>query len=194
MNRIWVCGLSLLAILSGDLAMSSSPVAVPSSAAPAATPPPSTTPPQEANGAVAPLPPAPQRMMVTDWGALWREFVRAQATELRALDHRNRFERKELSSSQEAQRKEWEKKEREARHRFFAEHSRAPERREYVADFLKRRTIFRKQLVDESQRLSKQRDEQLKALKADQARKLKEFKQNIDNKVIPPEDLWPKAH
>lgn len=122
-----------------------------------------------------------------------KELIRRQKAELKDLVHRNQAELAALKASQEVQRKEWEKKERESRHQYFAEHTHGPERRAYVKDFLSRREAFLKAQKDERTRRSQEQADQVKALQQDQAEKLKSFKEAVERGETPAENLWPKS-
>jgi hypothetical protein len=124
---------------------------------------------------------------------LAREFLRAQKGELKALEFRQRFELKELKASQQARLKDWERKETEARHQYFAAHSAGPDKRAYVKDFVERRKAFLQILVDE--RAARARDQQVRAdsVKSDQAGRLKVFIEHLDRGEKPNDDLWPQA-
>lgn len=144
--------------------------------------------------AISPTPTlVPAKLTPVEVKQLLREFQKAQASEYRAIDHRQKFELKELDASQTARRKEWERKERDARHLFFANNKKGPERRKYIQDFLERRKIFRQLLIDErAQRIHEQKVK-LDGLRQDHETKLKEFKETIQNGARPPAALWPRA-
>jgi hypothetical protein len=122
-----------------------------------------------------------------------KEFTRAQSSELKALEHRNKFEFKELKASQALKLKEWEKKEKEARYRFFETHAKGPERRAYVQDFIKRRDALRKQLAEERTLRSDEYDATVDKLRQEQATRLKQFKKSLDQGTPPPLELWPMS-
>jgi hypothetical protein len=119
-------------------------------------------------------------------------FQKAQMTELRALEHQYRFELKELQASQSARLQEWERKEKESRHKYFKEHMDGPTRRTYIQDFIKRREAFRKSLSEERNVRTRDQTGRLTATRRDQAAKFHEFQKFLDKKVRPPLDLWPK--
>lgn len=124
---------------------------------------------------------------------LKKEFARAQASEMKALDHQCKFELKELKASQDAKQKEWRHKENEARHKFFDEHPKGSERRDYVQDFMNRRDAFTKTLAEEKARLVKDQEARVSALKAEQSTKLRLFNESLKKGEIPSKDLWPRA-
>ena len=79
-------------------------------------------------------------------------FLKAQRSEIRAAQHRHQFELKELKVSQDIREKEWKKTEADARHRFFETHTKGPDRRIYIQDFIQRREIFYKHLEERVQK------------------------------------------
>jgi hypothetical protein len=125
--------------------------------------------------------------------SLLPEFQKAQAWELKALEHRNKLELKELKASQSARQKDWNKREREARHKYFAEHTRGPERRAYIRDFMDRQRAFRQLLADELKQRTQEQDARMSALKSDQSQRLKEFKDALGRNERPAARLWPSA-
>lgn len=129
---------------------------------------------------------------VEDSKTLLKEFTGAQRTEQKALEHRHRFEMKELKSAQDIRVKEFEKSEKEARYKFFQEHLKGPERRDYVKAFIKKREDLHKANSEDRTRKNKEYEEQLNALKKEHEQKLKDFKQALDKNEKPSQDLWPK--
>lgn len=122
---------------------------------------------------------------------LLKEFTKAQGLELAAFKRRQSSELKELKASQAARAKEWDKKEKEARHQFFASHSKGPERRAYIQDYKSRREIFLKIQSDELAQRVRNYGVHLQTLKSGQAERLRQFKSYLDRKEQPPSDLWP---
>ncbi|MBI2712728.1 MAG: hypothetical protein HYX41_07745 [Bdellovibrio sp.] len=126
-------------------------------------------------------------------GSLMHQFIIAQKSEIKAFDHRKKFELKELKASQDRRLHEFEKTEKEARHKYFETHTKGEERRAYVQEFIKRRDAFRASLVDERTRKNSELETSLKSIKEDQAAKFKQFKTEVQKGDIPAKDLWPKA-
>ncbi len=122
---------------------------------------------------------------------LLHEFTRAQSSELRALEHRQKLEMRELKASQSARQKEWENKERDARHKYFEEHRRGPERRAYIKDFMERRKGLLQAMSEEKTQRAHAQEVRVKSLKEDQSARLKEFQAAIKRGERPPEKLWP---
>lgn len=128
-----------------------------------------------------------------DGQALLDELVKAQRTELKALDHRHRLETQELKASQSHYLKEWDKREKEARHKFFAEHPKGAERRPYVIDFRKRGEELRKNQAIERGKKAENYDLYLKSIKKLQSENYKLFKKSLDEGKAPALDLWPRS-
>lgn len=126
-------------------------------------------------------------------GSLLHQFISAQKSEVKALDHRRRFELKELKAAQDSKLLAFEKNEKEARHAFFEKHTKGSERRTYVQDFLKRREAFKAELLEERTKKLSEFDSSLKEIKEDQAVKFKAFRDLVQKGETPPKDLWPKA-
>jgi hypothetical protein len=124
---------------------------------------------------------------------LLKEFVRAQASELKAIEHRQKLELAEMKSSHAARLKYWNQSEENDRHQFFKDHTRGEERREYIQGFKRRREDLLKLIVDERTKHVSDQLAELKKLKEDQAAKLKSLKDQIAKGEKPDESLWPKG-
>ena len=133
------------------------------------------------------------KLSVPDAARLLVDFQRAQSNELKALDHRQKMELKELKYSQAAREKEFETREKESRHIFFREHSEGPKRRDYVKDFLERRTVMISVMKEEKSKRAIEQDIYVSAVRDDQATKLKEFKEALARSEKPAESLWPRT-
>jgi len=123
--------------------------------------------------------------------SLLRQYGKAQDNEMAALKHRQKAELKELKAAHKAQLGEWEAKERDARHKYFAEHKSGPDRRTYVQDYTRRREILLKIQSDDEDRRSQEQSVRLDSLKSDQSQRLKEFQDDLNQGVRPPVTLWP---
>lgn len=128
-----------------------------------------------------------------DSKALLREYVRAQRSEIKAIEHRNQFELKELKASQNSRRKEWEAREKQERYKFFESHPKGSERRDYVQDFIRRRDELQKQFAEEKAQKVREQEAVLTEKRKEQASALSEFKKAISQGKSPSPDLWPKA-
>jgi hypothetical protein len=139
----------------------------------------------------SPFPRPAMSAMALNPKSLLQEFMAAQRSDLKALEHRYKFEMKELKTSQDARSKEFKSKEDEARHKFFDEHEKGTERRTYVQDFIQRSEAFRKSLAKELTARKQEQETHLAAVKVDYASKLAEFKKAIAAGAKPAAALWP---
>lgn len=122
---------------------------------------------------------------------LVREFVRAQENELLLLRRKNNADLKALRTSQSAAFKEWDAHERDARHKYFADHKGGPERRTYIQDYKKREDDYiLNQKTEESAR-KRAHDSSLESLRLQHIEKLKEFHNYLNRGEHPPAELWP---
>jgi acyl-CoA synthetase (NDP forming) len=119
-----------------------------------------------------------------------KQFNKAQDNEMAALKHRHKSEMKELRAAHKAQLNEWESKERQARHQFFANNKGGPERRTYVQDYLRRREVLLKIQSDDEDRRSQEQSVRVDSLKNDQSQRLKEFQDFLNRGERPPARLW----
>jgi hypothetical protein len=173
----WWIGLLALGIVTGYSAIAESPT-------PAATPVPTAS--------VAPVEaPAVAKLTAADAKSLLKEFQRAQSSELKALSHRQKLELRELKAAQKARQKEWERREKEARHKFFAQNHKGPDRRAYIKDFIARRESFIKMISDERSQRSNEQDVRIRSLRQDQGARLREFKEALQKGERPADRLWP---
>jgi hypothetical protein len=139
------------------------------------------------------LPTPTPSLTPTEMKTLLKEFQKAQKTELKALEHRHKFELKELKSSQDVRWREWKKKEAQARHKFFDEQSKGPERRAYIAEFLEKQESLRKLLIEEKKKRIQEQAVDLAALRQEQHVRYEEFKKLVQGGQRPPIHLWPQS-
>lgn len=139
----------------------------------------------------APLPSPSPLISKSDTKALLKEFKNAQKAELKAIKHQQDFEKKELVASQKAREKEWLLKERDLRHEFFKSHTKGPERRAFVKDFLDRRRALNAMFAEEKAKREQEQNVRFKAVENEQKEKLKEFEEYLNRGERPPERLWP---
>lgn len=138
--------------------------------------------------------PVPALLKASEAANLLREFQRAQASEIKAVEHRHKLELKELKSTHSIRQKEWERQEKEQRHKFFAEHPRGPDRRGYIKDFMERRRNFQQLLKDETASRANEQGVRVQAMKQDQVSRLKEFQAALAKGERPPQQLWPASN
>lgn len=124
---------------------------------------------------------------------LLKQFSKAQDNEMAALKHRQKSELKEMKAAHKAQLNDWENKEKDARHKFFATHKSGPDRRNYIQDYSRRRDILLQIQSDEEDRRSHDQSVRQDSLKSDQAQRLKDFQSYLDRGLRPPAQLWPNG-
>jgi len=142
---------------------------------------------------LSPVQQTPETQQTIDPTRYFQEFTRAQKSQMKALEHRHKLEYQQLKTSHKSKIAEWEAKEKESRHRFFAEHKYGPERRDYIRDFLNRRDLLKKELADEKLQRSKDYDKEAQDLRLDQERKMQEFKKSLEAGRLPARELWPPS-
>lgn len=120
------------------------------------------------------------------------EFVRAQKVEGKVLEIQLRAELREFKALQKTKLQEWEKQEREARHKFFEDHPKGAERRVYIKDFLQRRDEFQQEQKEEYKARMRDQEQNVEKLRSGHAQSKKEFEQFISSGQNPPASLWPK--
>lgn len=157
------------------------------SASPAVEPSPHTS----ASAVPTPAPSVVKMLTQSEAKSLLSEFQKAQASELKALDHQNKMELVELQASQNARYKEWKKKEADARHAFFETHKAGAEQRKYVQDFIQRRDALFAILADEKASRAHEQEVRRKSFREEQDLKLREFKEFLGHGERPPARLWP---
>lgn len=123
--------------------------------------------------------------------SLVKQFKKAQQAEMKGLEHRQKLEIQELKASQSARQKEWDLKEKEARHKFFAENREGPVRREFVKDFLERRKSMHSILKQEMHDRENDQKVRRESLKAEHTDRRTQFEKLTSSGVRPPADLWP---
>jgi hypothetical protein len=148
--------------------------------------------PQMAPGGNVALPPQPP-LTPAEGKVVLKEYQRAQYSELKAVEHRQKLELKELKASHGARQKEWDRRETEARHKFFAEHTNGPDRRAYIQDFIERRKSFLQLLNDERTQRTHEQEVRYNSVKSDQNTHLREFQESLMRGERPPARLWPAS-
>ena len=135
----------------------------------------------------------PGKMSGTEMKQISGDFARAQKTELLAIEHQQSFEKSELTTAQRVYFKEWEKKEQDKRHEFFAAHPNGSDRRDYMKEFFTRRNELLKTQADERTHRLHEQDVHRTSLKEDQVVKAKEFEDYLSRGELPPKHLWPEG-
>jgi len=120
------------------------------------------------------------------------DFQKALVKERKALSKQERSDLKSLASDQSARRKTWRLSEKRARRKYFNAHLSGPERRQYVQDYLKRKTAFEKSLKAEADAARKSWSEKENYLKLFQKERQEQFRASLEKGQSPSPDLWPK--
>lgn len=126
---------------------------------------------------------------------LVKEFHRAQSSQMKALIHQQRLDLKELKATLKTEFKEIKSKEKENRKKFFEEHSKGSEKREYMKGFIAR---MKKLESDQSTALDERKKEHARIkeeLIKEQKTKREQFESVLKGGTLPDESLWPpKGH
>ena len=121
---------------------------------------------------------------------LRKKFVQTLKDELKALDHRQSSEWKELKASHKARESEFKKKEDDSRHAFFKDHHDGPSQRECVQGFLERRKGLRAVLKQELDAKKREQGVRRDALVKEQAERNAAFEKALSSGQRPDASLW----
>jgi hypothetical protein len=120
------------------------------------------------------------------------DFKKALVEEEGALTKKERVEMKAFSAEQAAAKKNWLLEEKAARRKFFEQHMSGPARREYIQDYLKRKTVFdqgQKSALTAAKASWKEKRDYLKKFQKERS---DQFKASVDQDIRPNSSLWPK--
>lgn len=123
---------------------------------------------------------------------LTKRFQEAQTTQLKSLQSHETAQLKQLRKDQKSRQDQFDRKENEDRHKYFAEARPGTEKRAYIKSLLSRRGDFQKQLADERNQAKAESDRRIEALKLEQAGQRAKFKEQLDRGVRPDDALWPQ--
>jgi hypothetical protein len=165
------------------------PIPVPSAKPSSVVPVPSPSVTAAANPLPAPEPALTDKEVTT----LRRNFLRAQASELRALNHRHQSELAQLKSSQAAYVREWNAKEADQRREFTSRKPTAVDRARYGTDLQLRRQAMLAIQKDEFERRQREQAARVSAVKEEQSMKRADFEAALKKRERPSHDLWPPA-
>jgi hypothetical protein len=141
-----------------------------------------------------PLPSAAAPLTEAGKKALLSNYKAALAVEARALLHRQRFELLELRASQNAQRKDFQAREKEARKQAFKESTSGAEKRRWMEARELRWKALQKLQGEELEKRKQEQKARRESLKVEQQERLKRFEEALSQGVRPQENLWPQAH
>ena len=133
----------------------------------------------------------PKYITALEGAKLLQEFQKAQMTEVKAIEHRNRVELQEFRILQKGRLKDWEKEHTEERRKFFRDHSKGADKRQFVQDVMSKRDAFVQVQKTEYDVRTRELEGKVANLKKDQETKLKEFRDSIDKNERPSTKLWP---
>lgn len=120
-----------------------------------------------------------------------KEFLKAQRAELKALERKQKADLKSMKAAQKLALQDWERKEKETRHTYFADHPNGPERRDYIQSFLKRRDQMRVRMAEDITRAVQKNEQNLIDLKSEHSVKLEKVEKAIRGGGTPEKSLWP---
>ncbi len=118
------------------------------------------------------------------------QFVRAQMTQQRSEEHRLKSQLAELKVAQDAQRKEWDRRESKARTEYFKTHK-GPEKRAYYKELKERRQVMLQVMKDEREKRQNEAKARIQSVRQEQKSKREEFQKYLKRKERPPQELWP---
>ena len=110
--------------------------------------------------------------------------------EEKALQREDRSGTKAFTAAQSSKLKSWHEQEKQARRAFFEKHQSGPERRQYVQDYLKRKTDFDQAQKEELAAAKKASKEKAEHLKENQRLRELQFKAQLDQNIRPDSNLW----
>jgi len=111
---------------------------------------------------------------------------------MKALEHRQKIELRELNASQKARLREWEAGEKTAIQTYLkAKHS-GKEIRSYTQDRATRHGVLLSMQAEERKQRANEQDVRRRALFDEQSLNLKESKQFLSKGERPPDKLWPQ--
>lgn len=118
------------------------------------------------------------------------DFKRKLSQEMDQLKREEKQIKKNSQNDRRSRRRDWNKKEQSARHQYFKENSRGPERRAYVKEFIERRNQLHASQKDEEVQERRMLDAKRKSLEEDQRNRLNQFEEALARKERPSETLW----
>lgn len=121
---------------------------------------------------------------------LRQDFKRKLSQELDQLKREEKKIKKDSAAARRTSRRDWNKKEQAARHQYFKENPRGPERRAYVKEFIARRSQFHAQQRDEEVLERRTLETRRQSFEDDQRSRLQQFEEALAGKERPSETLW----
>lgn len=122
---------------------------------------------------------------------LLKEFHKAQTSQLKALVHQQQLDLKELKTTLKTEFREVKAKEQAARKKYFEEHSKGPEKREYMKQFIARMKKLESDHAHALEDRKKSQRDAKEALQKEQNAKRLQFETALKGGTIPTDSLWP---
>ena len=135
---------------------------------------------------------SPSPSFAFDPKMLLKQFVDTQQAQMKAFQAKEKADTAALKSSQNTKQKEFDEREKVARKKYFAEQHPGAEKRVYMKALLARRDVFRHEQAEERTKAKDSSEKRGAALKAEQADRLKKFKESISRGERPDDALWPQ--
>jgi hypothetical protein len=127
-----------------------------------------------------------------DTKMLRREFIRAQETEMKNFESREKSAAQKFKQNQKLKQSSFDLRERDQRRKYFAEPHPGVEKRAYMKDLLQRRDELKKTLADETAQFQADAEARLEKLVDDQHAHRAEFEKALKNGVRPDDSVWPQ--
>lgn len=122
------------------------------------------------------------------------EFLKAQRTEFRSLEHRLKLELEQFKAVEKAKKKTWDEAEKQKRRNFFDKNLHGAERRTYMKDLIARRKTYLDELAQARKLKNEEVALQIKNLHSQQDEKRMKFEESLGRNERPPVELWPGAN
>jgi hypothetical protein len=127
-----------------------------------------------------------------DTKMLRREFIRAQETEMKNFEIREKNAAQKFKQNQKLKQSTFDLHERDQRRKFFAEPHPGVEKRAYMKDLLQRRDELKRTLADETAKFQEEAEARLEKLVDDEHAHRAEFEKALKNGERPADSVWPQ--
>lgn len=145
------------------------------------------------SGAPASVDSTASQLSVAEKKNLLSEFKKARSNAEKAMKHQEQSQVKELQAAQSMQSKQWREREKKIRRDFFDAHLSGPERRQFVQEYLDKKSKYDQSLKDALIAKKKEWAEKNDAFKKQSSEQEIEFKKKVEDGIRPAAELWPKA-
>jgi hypothetical protein len=120
---------------------------------------------------------------------LLADLKKTFASEEKNFQKQDKAAMKDFVNAQSANQKVWRGQEKKLREAYFEQHQSGPERRQYVQDYLKRKTAYDQTQKDEVINVKKVSKDHLEKLRTNQVVRETQFKQQLDQNLRPAASL-----